>query len=40
VKIDRFALPGDEIEELIHRDALALLGLADFHATLDDRRTA
>lgn len=27
VKIDRFALPGEQIEQLIHRDSLALLGL-------------
>jgi predicted TIM-barrel fold metal-dependent hydrolase len=29
VKIDRFSLPRDRIEGLIHRDALALLGLPD-----------
>ncbi|MEX0714260.1 MAG: amidohydrolase family protein [Pirellulales bacterium] len=29
IRIDRFSLPRDEIEELIHRDALALLGLSD-----------
>jgi uncharacterized protein len=40
VKLDRFSLPGEEIERLIHRDALALLGLADFRAKLDDRRSA
>lgn len=27
IRIDRFRLPADEIERLIHRDALALLGL-------------
>jgi predicted TIM-barrel fold metal-dependent hydrolase len=28
VKIDRFSLPSEKIEELIHRDALGLLGLS------------
>lgn len=32
VRIDRFSLPKEQIEELIHRDALALLGLEDLHA--------
>jgi predicted TIM-barrel fold metal-dependent hydrolase len=27
IKIDRFSLPADKIEEMIHRDALPLLGL-------------
>lgn len=27
IKIDRFSLPADKIEEMIHRDALSLLGL-------------
>jgi predicted TIM-barrel fold metal-dependent hydrolase len=40
VKIDRFTLPSDQIEQLIHRDALALLGLSDFRNQLNDRRTA
>ena len=40
VKIDRFSLPAEQIERLIHRDALALLGLADFRAKLNDRRSA
>jgi predicted TIM-barrel fold metal-dependent hydrolase len=40
VKIDRFSLPAEQIEQLIHRDALALLGLADFRKKLDDRRSA
>jgi uncharacterized protein len=29
VRIDRFSLPAEQIEALIHRDALALLGLED-----------
>ena len=29
VKIDRFSLPRDRVEALIHRDALGLLGLPD-----------
>jgi predicted TIM-barrel fold metal-dependent hydrolase len=29
VKIDRFSLPREQVEELIHRDALAILGLTD-----------
>lgn len=29
VKLDRFSLPRDRVEELIHRDALDLLGLPD-----------
>jgi predicted TIM-barrel fold metal-dependent hydrolase len=29
VKIDRFSLPREKVEELIHRDALELLGLSD-----------
>jgi uncharacterized protein len=33
VKIDRFSLPADKIEDLIHRDALKLLGLDDALAT-------
>lgn len=32
VQIGRFSLPKEQIEELIHRDALALLGLEEFHA--------
>jgi predicted TIM-barrel fold metal-dependent hydrolase len=28
IKIDRFSLPSDKIEEVIHRDALKLIGLA------------
>jgi predicted TIM-barrel fold metal-dependent hydrolase len=40
VKMDRFALPGEEIERLIYRDALELLGLSDFRASRNDRRTA
>jgi hypothetical protein len=28
VRIDRFSLPKERINQLIHRDALALLGLA------------
>lgn len=39
VKIDRFSLPRGKVEELIHRDALALLGLADFLAVAADRRS-
>ena len=33
VKIDRFSLPAEKIEQLIHRDALSLLGLEDSLAT-------
>jgi hypothetical protein len=40
VKIDRFSLPSEQIEQVIHRDALALLGLADFRTRLNDRRRA
>ncbi|RIK87900.1 MAG: amidohydrolase [Planctomycetota bacterium] len=40
VRMDRFSLPAEQIERLIHRDALALLGLSDFRASLSDRRTA
>jgi hypothetical protein len=40
VKIDRFSLPAEQIERLIHRDALELLGLADFRAKQAQRRTA
>jgi uncharacterized protein len=40
VKIDRFSLPKEQIERLIHRDALSLLGLADFRDPLVARRTA
>ncbi|MCC6492533.1 MAG: amidohydrolase [Pirellulales bacterium] len=36
-KIDRFSLPAEEIERLIFRDALSLLGLADFRERLADR---
>ncbi len=38
VRIDRFSLPGEQIEQLINRDALALLGLSDFRSQLNERR--
>ena len=38
VQIDRFSLPREKVEELIHRDALALLGLADVFSLSADRR--
>lgn len=40
VRIDRFSLPAEQIERLIHRDALALLGLSDFRSQPHDRRSA
>ncbi|HEX6961596.1 MAG TPA: amidohydrolase family protein, partial [Lacipirellula sp.] len=40
VKLDRFSLPAEPIERLIHRDALELLGLDDFRASSNDRRSA
>jgi uncharacterized protein len=40
VRIDRFSLPREQIEQLIHRDALALLGLTDFRTKLADQRSA
>lgn len=40
VKIDRFSLPGEQIERLIHRDALALLELSHPAASPTSRRTA
>jgi predicted TIM-barrel fold metal-dependent hydrolase len=40
VKIDRFSLPAEQIEQLIHRDALALLGLSDFRTRANNRRSA
>lgn len=40
IRIDRFSLPGEQIERLIHRDALALLGLSDFRNQSHDRRNA
>jgi len=40
VKIDRFALPSEQIEQLIHRDALDLLGLANFRTESINRRSA
>jgi predicted TIM-barrel fold metal-dependent hydrolase len=38
VKIDRFSLPRERVEELIYRDALAILGLAPCLAAADGRR--
>lgn len=40
VRIDRFSLPGEQIERLIRRDALTLLGLSDFRSQLNDRSPA
>ncbi len=40
VRIDRFSLPSEQIDRLIHRNALELLGLSDFRASKSDRRTA
>jgi predicted TIM-barrel fold metal-dependent hydrolase len=40
VRLDRFSLPSEQIERLIHRDALELLGLADFRTKLTDRRAS
>jgi predicted TIM-barrel fold metal-dependent hydrolase len=40
VKIDRFSLPSEQIERLIYRDALGLLGLSDFRTSSNDRRSA
>lgn len=34
VKIDRFSLPAEQLERLIHRDALGLLGLSDHRQRL------
>jgi predicted TIM-barrel fold metal-dependent hydrolase len=38
VKIDRFSLPRERVEELIYRDALVILGLAPWLAAADGRR--
>ncbi len=40
VKFDRFSLPAEEIEQLIYRDALSLLGLSNFRDPLSDRSSA
>jgi uncharacterized protein len=40
VKMDRFTLPKEQIERLIYRDTLRLLGLADFRDRSVARRTA
>jgi predicted TIM-barrel fold metal-dependent hydrolase len=40
VKIGRFALPAEPIEQLIHRDGLSLLGLTDFRSASAAWRTA
>lgn len=40
VRIDRFSLPSEQIEQLIHRDALALLGLSDFRSQSNNRSRA
>ena len=40
VKIDRFTLPAEQIERLIHRDSLSLLGLSNFRSHDHDRRSA
>jgi len=40
VRIDRFSLPAEQIERLIHRDALELLGLADFQQRPSDRESS
>jgi predicted TIM-barrel fold metal-dependent hydrolase len=40
VTIDRFSLPAEQIEQLIHRDALSLLGLSNFRTRDSDRRRA
>jgi hypothetical protein len=40
VNSQRPSYRGDQIERIIHRDALALLGLDDFRAKLKHRRSA
>ena len=40
LRIDRFSLPGEQIERLIFRDALALLGLSDFRSPSHKRSHA
>lgn len=39
IQFDRFSLPQEHLERLIHRDALALLGLSDFRDARKDRRS-
>ena len=40
VKIDRFTLPAEQLERIVYRDSLELLGLTDFRSRLTEERRA